>query len=431
MMPQSGEVWPHSPDDYELHEVIGRGSTAFVHAALCKSRQQKCAIKRINLEKWSSSIDDELKEIRAMSSCNHENVIKYHTSFVVKEELWLVLPLLSAGSLRDVIKHRMKTKDGMGGVLDEHVIATVLKEVLKGLNYLHKNGHIHRDIKAGNILLGVDGQVQIGDFGTDCRIKKTLEHDFVGTPCWMAPEVMEQVKGYDYKADIWSFGITAIEMATGTPPYYRLPPLQAMMMTLENDPPNLDTGAEDKEQFKAYGKTFRKMISECLEKDPNLRPAASHLLKHHFYKHKAKDKTFLKRTLVDTAPGLEERVAREPSKTGAETSEGKMPQSINVDFQMRNTKGVLQDIQFKFDPTRDTAEAIANELLCAGYITKDNLAAVATNLEKLIADPTQCKNTFEVTGGIQTNETPDETALLGFALLTISGEDQKVVCFDL
>jgi serine/threonine-protein kinase OSR1/STK39 len=210
---------------------------------------QRVALKVMDLEHITTEISEISKEVQMMRMCSHANVLCCHASFVSKSELLLVMPLMEKGSCLHIM-HAAK-QFGLGEGLAEEWLGYVLFEVLQGLNYLHENGHIHRDIKAGNILLDPVGKVALADFGVSswlvhAGLRRRTAKTFVGTPCWMAPEVMEQVEGYDYKADIWSFGITALELAKGFAPYAFHPPMKVLLLTIQEEPPSLRSYATEK-----------------------------------------------------------------------------------------------------------------------------------------------------------------------------------------
>ncbi|KAG0162772.1 hypothetical protein DFQ30_001319 [Apophysomyces sp. BC1015] len=266
-----------SIDEFEFKGIIGCGSSAVVHSAIYLPLNKRVAVKVIDLDMFERNQIDELRT-------------------------QILLFLDDTGSCLDIMKNSFP--EG----LDESSIAVILKQALEGLAYFHKNGHIHRDVKAGNLLMDEDGSVLLADFGVSSSLMETggrgLRKTFVGTPCWMAPEVMEQA-GYDYKADVWSFGITAIELASGHAPFAKLPPLKVLMMTLSNDPPTL---VRETSKHK-YSRLLKEMVDMCLNKDPSKRPTSEKLLQHPFFK-QTKKKEYLIKTLLSEIQPLEQRQHR-------------------------------------------------------------------------------------------------------------------------
>ena len=298
--------YPTQASDYRLMEEIGRGVSAKVYRAECiPLNNEQVAVKKLDLEDQDPGHLEEIRrEVASMSMLSHPNLVMAHCSFVEGQYLWIVMPFCGGGSALNI----MKWSHPKG--LDETSIATILKEVLKALDYFHRNGNIHRDVKAGNILIDDNGSVKIGDFGVSAASwgSGAKPHaTFVGTPCWMAPEVMEQVNGYDWHADIWSLGITVLELCHGHAPFAKYPPMKVLLMTLQNPPPQLE--AEQAESGHHFSRALRDFVSICLQKDPSKRPSAAKLLEHKFLK-EAKKPDFLVKHLLDGIPTLGDRTAR-------------------------------------------------------------------------------------------------------------------------
>ncbi|XP_058113929.1 serine/threonine-protein kinase BLUS1 isoform X4 [Magnolia sinica] len=343
--------YPIRAEEYMLLEEVGQGVSASVYRALCVPFDEVVAIKILDFERNNSDLNNISREAQTMILVDHPNVLKAHCSFVHERSLWVVVPFMAGGSCLHILKAAYP--DGF----EEVIIATVLREVLKGLEYLHHHGHIHRDVKAGNILVDSRGAVKLGDFGVsaclfDSGDRQRSRNTFVGTPCWMAPEVMEQLHGYDFKADIWSFGITALELAHGHAPFSKYPPMKVLLMTLQNAPPGLDY-----ERDRKFSKSFKQMIAMCLVKDPSKRPSAQKLLKHSFFK-QARSNDYIARKILEGLPTLGDRLKALKIKEEDMLAQKKMPDGKKEEISQNEYKRGISDWNFNIEDVKAQASLI-------------------------------------------------------------------------
>ncbi|KAI9284603.1 kinase-like domain-containing protein [Umbelopsis sp. AD052] len=280
--------------DYEIDDLIGYGATASVHLAHYVPRNEKVAIKMVDMDLFAPRQIDELrKELQVMNLCRHLNLLPVLQSFICESKLCIVTPVMSAGSCHDIL-----TVNSNG--LDERIIRCILKQVLDGLCYLHQNNLIHRDVKAANLLVDrLTGNVKLADFGVSAVLnmaeaqpqsillngrrssgrRRAARNSFVGTPCWMSPEILGS-QGYDCKVDLWSLGITALELAYGRPPNAHSDPTNIFRSIVTSPAPTLDEEC----CYFDYSDEFKDFIDCCLVKDPQQRISAEQALAHPFFR---------------------------------------------------------------------------------------------------------------------------------------------------
>nr|XP_034838054.1 serine/threonine-protein kinase 10 [Maniola hyperantus] len=260
-------------DNWDMIGELGDGAFGKVYKAQHKVTGQLAAAKMCVLDN-EDDLADFTVEIDILSEVRHPNVVELHEAYFIDNKLWMLLEYCDGGALDSVMSELEKG-------LNESQIAYVCREMCRGLQFLHSRRVIHRDLKAGNVLATMLGGVKLADFGVSAKNKSTLQkHDtFIGTPYWMAPEVVlcETFRDnpYDFKVDIWSLGITLIEFAQIEPPNHEMTPMRVLLKIQKSDPPSL-------EQPSRWSKAFNDFVAKALVKDPEKRPTSTDLLKHEF-----------------------------------------------------------------------------------------------------------------------------------------------------
>jgi len=253
---------------YTNSKKVGEGAAGEVFLAFDCRNGSQVAIKKMPLSTQNMKLL--VTEIGIMKTSCHPNIVQYIESYLVGENIWVIMEFMGSGCLTEVLEQFEHVQ------LTEPQIATISLATLRGLSYIHSLHRIHRDIKSDNLLIGSDGQIKLADFGYAAQLtqQKQKRNTIVGTPYWMAPELIRG-QNYDQKVDMWSLGIMVMEMAEGEPPYMDFPPLRALFLITTKGIPGL------KEPHK-WSSDMKDFLAKCLDKEAETRPDANELLKHPF-----------------------------------------------------------------------------------------------------------------------------------------------------
>lgn len=273
---------------YKRGEKIGYGNFGVVYKGIDLQTNRVVAIKTLDLDAVNDeveSVQHEVELLSHLSRAESSNVTKYYGTVLEGSKLWIVMDLCSGGSVRTLLK---------AGPLEDKFLSVIFREITIAVVAIHREGIIHRDIKAANVLITLVGQVKLCDFGVAANTSlsgQAKRQTIVGTPYWMAPEVIAEGRSYTNKADIWSMGITFYEITTGNPPYSNHEAMRALMLITNSRPPRLE-GPK-------YTPLLKDLVALCLDEDTDARPGAEEVLKHKFLKAYAKSPTSILKALVD------------------------------------------------------------------------------------------------------------------------------------
>lgn len=317
--------YPTDASSYELLHQVGGGIYSDVYEAVCKTNGQHVCVKIINLEKFPKPPESILKQTALWSTCNSPYIVQYYGSFYVGANVWIVTEYMDAGSVEDIIKFGYKN-----GIRNESVCANILFDALKGLDYFHQHQQIHRNVKSCNILLNKKGEAKLADFGLATSliqggVKRETCFSMYGDACYMSPEVLENKEGYSEKSDIWSLGLTGIEIATGKMPFEGMKFMESIISIINNKKIDLPE--------QGFSPAFHDFILKCLEHSQSKRASSKELLNHKFFTTNQKNGLAATAKLLSELPPLPERFnALHVVETPVPDSNPKPETNFNFDF---------------------------------------------------------------------------------------------------